>query len=170
MDKVIIALTMAFWAGADWAQEAAPPTATPKPGKIVAATNAAPAKKTAPPPEKAPTTDKVTLTDGARTVTRTTKELGLTPTPDLAALKAALTRIAPQFVQPAVNAKPYAYKGKILISPGAYSRALNIPTTAQNILTTFQAKPNARTFSVALDKKPPPQALFKRQADAAGAG
>lgn len=161
MDKVVFALTMALWAAPGWAQDAAPPTTPPKAEKSVAATNAAPARKTPPPPNKATTikkvmpTQKVTLTDGTRTVTRTARELGLSPTPDLAGLKASLTRIAPKFAQAAVNAKPYAYKGRILISPGAYSRALNVTTTAQNILTTFQAKPSARTFSIVLDKKPP---------------
>jgi vancomycin resistance protein YoaR len=106
---------------------------------------------------------RITLTDGVRIVTRTRKELGIQVVSekpvrlaaDPATLKAALTRLAPKFAQDAIDAKPYVFQGQTRIAPGAYSRALNVPTTAQRLADTLSKDPALSKFSVSLDKKPP---------------
>lgn len=106
---------------------------------------------------------RITLTDGIRTITRTRKELGIQVisegpvrlAADAATLKAALTRLAPQFAQDAIDAKPYVFQGQTRISPGTYSRALNVPTTAQRLADALSKDPALSRFNVSLDKKPP---------------
>jgi vancomycin resistance protein YoaR len=105
------------------------------------------------------------LTDGLRTVVRTRRELGfqlasrpgqpITFAVDRGALKAALRRIAPRFRQAAVNARPYVYRGTLKIDPGSYSRALNVPATAERLAAVVALNPATVRFRVSLDKKPP---------------
>lgn len=107
----------------------------------------------------------IRLTDGVRTVVRTRRELGfsLASRPgqpvafavDKGALKAALRRIAPRFRQPAANARPYVYQGTLKISPGSYSRVLNVPTTAERLAAAVSRSAATVRFVVTLDKKPP---------------
>ena len=115
------------------------------------------------------------LTDGVRTVTRTRRELGLrldldrmtqgvaagqkfvplALSADPGVLKDVLGRVGKEFRQPAINAKPYAFQGQIRIDPGAYSRALNVPTTAERLSRAIAQNPATTRFTVTLDKKPP---------------
>jgi vancomycin resistance protein YoaR len=115
----------------------------------------------------------IALTDGARKATRTRRELGirldlarmkaaaknnrapLYLIADKSAMKDALERIAAGFRYPARNAKPYVYRGQVRIDTGAYSRALNVSTTAERLSRAIYEKPNIRRFTVSLDKKPP---------------
>lgn len=156
-------------------QAAAPtkPQGTPPANKPTAKPAApAPAKPSPTPPATPAKSDpqatqklgvKVTLSDGARTLVRTRKELGFnlaSSTPvrfsvDQAALKAALNRIAPKFVQEAVDARPYVFKGQVQIKPGASARALDVVTTAGRITKAVEGNPATTKFTIALFKKPP---------------
>ncbi|CAA9586752.1 MAG: Vancomycin B-type resistance protein VanW [uncultured Thermomicrobiales bacterium] len=118
----------------------------------------------------------VTLTDGARSVRRTRRELGigldrdrmlrgvaarqnyvpLALTADLGAMKDALTRVGKAFEQPAVGAKPYLYQGQFRIKEGASGRNLNVPTTAERLSQAVENDPATTRFTVAIDKTPPP--------------
>ena len=154
MNRIVFALSLCLLVASAFAQEEPNPATTP----VKAASTTPPPDKPAtpkPPQTKAQTDRKVILTDGVRSIVRMTSEIGLAPTADAAALKGALTRLAPQFAQPAKNAKPYGYKGQILIHPGAFSRALNVPATAERMLSALKEKPEAATFTLILDKKPP---------------
>lgn len=106
----------------------------------------------------------IRLTDGNRTVTRTRRELGfrlasatgpVAFTVDKGALKDALGRIAKTFRQPAINARPYVYKGRLSLDPGTYARALNVPTTAERLAQAVTQNPATVKFTVSLYKKPP---------------
>ncbi len=118
------------------------------------------------PPVKAadPLTVTVLISDGEKSVRRTRRELGfsltkktgpVTFTVDRAALKAALSRLAPAFHQDEQPARPMVVHGHIRFKPGAYARALNVPTTAETILQAATKSPGQRVFRVALDKHPP---------------
>ena len=103
---------------------------------------------------------RIALTDGTSSVVRTRRELGVTSkngtlAVDAAALKRALTRLAPKFHQDAQNAKPFVFKGKIKFDPGIQARALNVPTTAASFAKAIAAHPATKKFRVALDKKAP---------------
>jgi vancomycin resistance protein YoaR len=105
------------------------------------------------------------LSDGVRTVVRTRRELGFRQasqpgqpvafTVDRGTLKDALRRIAPQFHQAAVSARPYVYQGQLRIDPGSYSRALNVPATGERLIAVTARSPGTTWLRVALDKKPP---------------
>jgi vancomycin resistance protein YoaR len=107
----------------------------------------------------------VRLSDGVRTVIRTRRELGfrLVVQPgapiafaaDPTTLAQALGRLAPKFQQPAVNARPYLYRGQLKIDPGSYSRALDVPATAQRLAEAVRANPARLQFRVSLKKAPP---------------
>lgn len=132
-----------------WAQEN-PQTGLTPPAAPPLATPATPAETLA-----TPSPAVITLTDGIRTITRTSKELGLAPSPNPTILKAALSRLAPYFAQDAINARPYIFNKTLYFSPGSYSRALNAPGTAENMLTLLRTRPDAHAFTVMLIKKPP---------------
>jgi vancomycin resistance protein YoaR len=110
----------------------------------------------------------VLLTDGSgKVVKRTRRELGiridrgrtrggsLALTADLAATKNALERAGKAFAAPAVNAKPYVYRGRVAIRPGRHARSVNVATTAQRIKDAVEKNAATTRFTVALDKKPP---------------
>lgn len=106
----------------------------------------------------------IRLTDGKTTITRTRRELGfqlvasdgpVAFTADLATLKAALTRIAPNFHFAGSDARPEVHNGIVSIRPGAFSRQLNIPTTAQRLYDAVRQNPATTKWTVSLDKKPP---------------
>lgn len=117
----------------------------------------------------------IILTDGTRTVTRKRRELAIgldeermlravrakqqfvpvVLTVDKAAMKNALGRIAKEFYQPPIDAKPYVYRGQLRIDPGSHKRALNVPTTSERLAQLVAQNPAARTFTVTLDKTPP---------------
>lgn len=108
---------------------------------------------------------RIRLTDGARTVARTRRELGLRLASrpeqrvafavDPVALKHALQRLAPAFRQPGRDAKPYLYRGHLKIDPGTAARALNVASTAERIAAAVARKPALVRFRVVLSKKPP---------------
>ena len=104
------------------------------------------------------------LTDGQRTIKRTRRELGfvlVSPTGptafkvELGVLKNSLERIAPAFHVDDSPARPVLSHGKILIKPGQYARALNIPTTAQLIAEEAAKNPAQQKFMVSVLKHPP---------------
>ncbi len=115
------------------------------------------------------------LSDGVKTVKRTRADLGirldmdrmmrgvrakqkfvpLILEVDKAALKNALERLTDEFEQPAVNAKPYFYRGSFRILEGRYKRALNVPTTAEQLVQQVEKDPALRSFRVAIAKTPP---------------
>ncbi|MBC8101817.1 MAG: VanW family protein [Cytophagales bacterium] len=103
----------------------------------------------------------ITLTDGVRSVVRTRRELGIRVgsdgklTADVGAMKGVLARLAPRFLQEAVNAKPSVYRGAVRIVPGAYARALNVPITAQRLADAVAKDPATKAFTVSFSKKPP---------------
>ena len=123
----------------------------------------------------------ITLSDGVNTVTRTRADLGirldldrmmrgvranqkyvpLLLTTDKANLKQALEQVAETFEQPAVNAKPYMYQGKLRIAPEKYQRNLNIPTTAERLTQQVEKDAATRSFRVSLTKTPPERTAEK---------
>lgn len=91
----------------------------------------------------------LTLTDGLRSAP-------LVFTDDPAKLKAALQRLAPIFKQEASGAHPELASDKtVMLVPGTYARALNIPETAQRLIETVAQDPKVTRFTVVLNKTPP---------------
>jgi len=134
-----------------------PPTASPSPTASVAT-----------PPQPIPDTQKrlelsVTLTDGTKAVKLTRQELGfslVSEAPvqfaiDKAQLKKALASVSDTFAAEAVDARPVIYKGTFSVKPGSFSRALNVPTTAEKIIQSVTSDPATRKFTVTLTKKAP---------------
>ena len=117
----------------------------------------------------------ITLTDGARTVTRPRRALGvrldldamtagvaagqafvpLRLTVNDAILMDALERAGPAFEVPAVGARPYVHAGRLYIAPGAHARHLDVLPTAERFIAALKRDPALNRFSVSLAKEPP---------------
>jgi vancomycin resistance protein YoaR len=111
-----------------------------------------------------PLAAKVRLTDGHTAITRTRRELGFSLVSDkapvrfhadLASLKAALTRIAPDFHRPAAEPRPFDYKGAVMVKPGSDAQELNVPTTAAKIVHVIETDPGMMRFDVVVEKHGP---------------
>lgn len=124
------------------------PTPTPQPTPTVSVT---------PPSLDYP----ITFTDGTVSVVRTRQKLGVTVlegrklTADLATLKRTLESFAPTFVQDAVDAKPFAYRGAVQIRPSHSAKSLNVPTTAARFIEAITADPTTKRLTVTVTESPP---------------
>ena len=144
---VVLTVALVFVVSARAAPPAKPVPAKPAPKK---------------PGPAGPSLDyRIALTDGVSAVVRTRRELGITAAGNgglavnAAALKRALTRLAPEFKQDAQNAKPFVFHGAVKFDPGIQARTLNVATTAERFAKAIATHPATKAFPVSLDKKPP---------------
>ncbi len=112
----------------------------------------------------------IALTDGKRSVKRTRKQLGFKLdfkrmqqaggggvlfSVDENATRKALARVAKTFNRPAVDAKPYIAKGRVVIAKSASGQSLDVAKTARQLASTAERQPATQRLRVSLIQKEP---------------